>query len=106
MRHAGGLKKGVSKDRGRKSRKTRGNRQRNGGPALDPIDRNDDERLAEPQIKRRTGRAHPPMTKERSAAPSARPGSLDNVGGGLDAGDIAKLPCRHKRLSRADQINR
>jgi hypothetical protein len=47
---------------------------------------------AEPQIKRRTGRAHPPMTKVRSAAPSARPGGLDNVGGGLDARGYSQTP--------------
>src|ERR1043166_7779995 len=82
MRRAGGLNEGVPNARGRKSRRlaataiTAGQRStRAKGTMMNP---------ALPALQRRTGRADPPTTKARLAAPSARPGSLDRVDGGLD----------------------
>jgi len=45
--------------------------------------------------KRLTGRARPPMTKARYAAPSARSGGPDNVDGCPDSRAYSEtLPCR------------
>jgi len=84
MRHADGLEGGAPKNWGRKSRKTRGNRQTNWRAGARP---NRSERwwmsgrIADQETDR-TGSSS--NTKVRSAAPPARPGGLDNVGGSLE----------------------